>query len=168
MLPPELEAKFPKLRADGAKKTSDPDSQYNCIAWSAKRDKKHWWQPVKEEPWDYWPPDCPDDEQDFQTFVALFEKMGFKKCVGAQFEFFYKRVALFSTPGWGFSHVCDQLNSGAWTSKLAKDEDIQHNSLECLEGSLTNEYGEVKQILKKPCTPWDILARAFFKIVRLL
>jgi hypothetical protein len=162
MLPPALVKKFPKLPADGAKKTSDPTPQYNCIAWSVKRDKKQWWQPIKEESWDYWPPDVPDDFS-FESFVLLFEKQGYKKCIGSHFEIFYKKVALYADEE-GFTHVCDQLNSGAWTSKLAADEDIQHNSLEVLEGKVGNEYGKVAQIVKRNCNFFEILVRSLFKI----
>jgi hypothetical protein len=162
MLPPALVKKFPKLPGDRATKTSDPSPQYNCIAWSAKRTKKQWWQPVKEEPWDYWPPGIPDDFS-FESFVLIFERRRYKKCVGSHFEFFYKKVALYANEE-GFTHVCDQLNSGAWTSKLAADEDIQHNSLGALEGNVGYEYGKVEQILKRRCGLFDILARTFRKV----
>src|ERR1700733_6526305 len=133
MLPAGLVSKFRKLPADGAVKTSEATDQYNCIAWAANRDTEHWWQPTLEEPWDYWPPGIPDDCS-FESFVLIFENQGFKKCaLDSRFEFFYKKIALYGDDG-GFTHVCDQLNSGAWTSKLAKFEDITHNSLEALEG----------------------------------
>jgi hypothetical protein len=163
MLPPALVKKFPKLSADGAQKTSEASQQYNCIAWSAKRDKEHWWEPKPQEPWDYWPQSIPDDYS-FESFVLIFEKRGYKKCgLDSRFEFFYKKVALYADTE-GFTHVCDQLNSGAWWSKLAADEDIQHNSLEALEGSIGNEYGKVQQVLKKRCWPWELLARVIFKL----
>jgi hypothetical protein len=162
MLPPALVKKFPKLPADGAKKTSDPTPQYNCIAWSANRDKKQWWEPKKQEPWDYWPSDIPDDYS-FESFVLIFERQGYKKCEGSHFEFFFKKVALYADEN-GFTHVCDQINSGAWWSKLAADEDIQHNSLEALEGKIGNEYGKVEQIVKRPCNLLEILARIFLKL----
>jgi hypothetical protein len=162
MISPELAAKFPRLSADGATETSPADPVYNCLAWSAKRDKTIWWEPGGQTG-TYWPEGVRDDRS-FECFVDLFEKLGYKKCNGSHFEFFYKKVALYSTPAWGFSHVCDQLNSGAWTSKLSEDKDIEHNSLECLEGSYPSEFGEVKQILKKRCNAVDILARMAFNI----
>jgi hypothetical protein len=165
MLPRALIAKFPKLPADGAIKTSEATDQYNCIAWSANRDTKQWWQPILEEPWDYWPPGIPKDFS-FESFVLIFENQGFKKCgLDSSFNFFYKKVALYADDD-GFTHVCDQLNSGEWSSKLAKYEDIKHNTLQALEGDVANEYGKVKSILKKRCSPWELLARAFIKIVR--
>jgi len=168
MISPDLAKKYPKLIADGAKETSPRDSVYNCIAWSAKRDTTIWWQPggLKGT---YWPKGAPED--DYECFIALFERLGYKKCTGSHFEVFHKKVAIYASLGrygkWEFNHVCDQLNSGAWTSKLGDDADIQHNSLEALEGDLGQEYGEVRQILKRRCWAWQILARSFFKIRRL-
>ena len=169
-LPSHLIRKFPKLLADGAKKTSEATRQYNCIAWSAARDELQWWDPEKYESWYYWPPNLPPKDYSFENFVRLFQDKGYKECTGSQFEFLYKKVAIYAIYGfyekdkWGFSHVCDQLNSGAWTSKLGPDEDIKHNSLEALAGDVENEYGEIRVILKRHCGPFSILARVFYKI----
>jgi hypothetical protein len=161
MIPPDLAARFPKLEADGSKKTSDKDKQYNCIAWSAIRDTKHWWQPIKEEPYDYWPPDVPDDCS-FESFIVLFEKLGYQKCEGHHLEPGFEKVALYvsdeplnpnSTEGGDFTHVASQLPSGAWSSKLGAFEDIEHNSLNALEGNDANEYGRVRQIMKRRLFP---------------
>ncbi len=46
-------------------------------------------------------------------------------------------------------HVARQLKEGMWTSKLGPDEDIEHNTLDALEGEL---YGAVTQVLKRPLT----------------
>ena len=168
-LPAYLGEKFPKLLADGAKKTSKATRQYNCIAWSAERDELQWWEPEKLESWFYWPPELPPKDYSFENFVRLFENLGYKKCTDAQFEILYKKVAIYAIYGyfekdkWGFSHVCDQLNSGAWTSKLGPYEDIRHNSLEALAGNVEEEYGEIRVILKRPCGVFGVLARTFFK-----
>jgi hypothetical protein len=44
-------------------------------------------------------------------------------------------------------HLAKQLDSGGWTSKLGKDEDIWHDNLEALEGPA---YGTVGKIFRKP------------------
>jgi hypothetical protein len=169
-LPSYLTQKFPKLLADGAIKTSDAIEQYNCVAWSAARDKQWWWQSTKYEPWDYCPPELTPDDDSIENYIGLFEKLGYKIRTDAQFEFFYKKVAIYAQRDYYdkdklvFSHVCDQLNSGAWSSKLGKYEDIKHNSLEALAGNVEEEYGEIKVILKRPCGVFGILARIFFKI----
>jgi hypothetical protein len=162
MLPARLVKRFPKLQGDGAQKTSEATRQYNCIAWSAARDKNQWWQPLREEPWDYWPEDVPDDFS-FESFVLIFEKRGYEKCLDSTLELFYKKVAIYADAD-GFTHVSDQLSSGAWTSKLGDLEDVQHNSLEALEGDIGVGYGQIKQILRKRCANMDVLKRIFFKI----
>ncbi|GEM_PF-448397 len=162
MLPPTLAAHFPKLPADGAKKTSDATPQYNCIAWSAARDQTRWWQPEIINPWDYWPPGVPNDGS-FDCFVALFETLGYSKCGDSNLEAVYEKVALYAD-GQGFTHVASQLCSGAWTSKLGPCEDIQHNSLDSLEGNVRFEYGAVRQIMKRRCGWKDALTRLVFKV----
>ena len=170
MLPQHLEACFPKLKADGATKTSEATNQYNCIAWSAACDIRHWWEPEKLEPWYYWPPDLPPNDYAFENFIRLFQNIGYKKHSNPTFEIFYEKVALYAIYGsiepnkWGFAHVCHQLHSGAWSSKLGPAEDIQHNSVESLEGD-ASEYGHVRIILKRRCNLAGILKRAFFKFI---
>ena len=161
MISPGLLKRYPKLLADGAQETSPIDPVYNCIAWSARRDKSIWWQPGGGTG-QYWPPGVLDDFS-FESFVQLFETLGYKRCVGSQLEICYEKVALYDD-GLGFTHVSSQLPSGAWTSKLGQDEDIQHNSLEALEGNVADEYGKVRQILKKRCGFFGVLLRVFFKI----
>jgi hypothetical protein len=174
MFPQRLDILYPKLRADGADEKSKATRQYNCIAWAAARDKKQWWEPEKLEPWYYWPPELPPKDYAFENFVRLFENLGYKECVGSHFEFFYKKVAIYGIyeyvekDKWWFTHVCDQLHSGRWTSKLGQEIDIQHNSIEALAGFDGEEYGEVKVILRRCCGPFGILARLFFKIRELV
>lgn len=49
------------------------------------------------------------------------------------------------------THAARQLPSGAWTSKLGEWEDIEHDTLEALEGSegRGEAYGRVALILKR-------------------
>jgi hypothetical protein len=168
-LPSYLTKKFPKLLADGAKKTSEATTQYNCVAWSAARDKQWWWQSTKYESWDYCPPELSPNDDTVENFIILFEKLGYKKRTDSTFELLHKKVAIYAISGYyekdklEFSHVCDQLNSGVWTSKLGKYEDIKHNSLEALAGNDGEEYGEIKVILKRRCNFFEVIVRSFFK-----
>jgi hypothetical protein len=149
-------------RSYGAQETSPADPGYNCLAWSAKRDKNNWWQPGGATG-QYWPPGVLDDYS-FECFVQLFEKMGYKRSATPQLEILYEKVALYDDGSW-FTHVSSQLPSGAWTSKLGPDEDIQHNSLQALEGNIANEYGKVREIMKRRCNLGGILKRAFFVFI---
>jgi hypothetical protein len=45
-----------------------------------------------------------------------------------------------------FHHFAWQLKDGNWTSKLGKDVDISHKTLQAIEGEI---YGIVRQILKR-------------------
>lgn len=139
------------------------------MAWSAARDKQWWWQSTKYESWEYCPPELAPDDDSVENFIGLFERLGYKTRTDARFEFFYKKVAIYAVSSYyekdklEFSHVCDQLNSGVWTSKLGPYEDIKHNSLESLAGNMGGEYGEIKVILKRRCNPFDVFLRTFFK-----
>jgi len=146
MIPAHLAAKFPNLAGDGGIKTSEKDPAYNCIAWAAKSDMQWWWQPGGGTGI-FWPKDVLDDFS-FGCFVQLFEKMGYVDCANnSELEEGYEKVAIYADNYGEFLHVAKQLPSGAWTSKLGPDEDIQHNSPHGLEGRIA--YGSVKQILKK-------------------
>ena len=46
-----------------------------------------------------------------------------------------------------YSHAARQLPDGKWTSKLGKDQDIEHDTPFDVAGGL---YGEVVQIMKGP------------------
>jgi hypothetical protein len=105
----------------------------------------------------------------FECFVQLFEEAGYEKCTSWNLEVLYEKVALYAIPGTDeFTHAAAQLRSGRWTSKLGAFEDITHNSLGALEGSTAQEYGEVRQILRRRCCLWGVLARCFFKVVTLI
>lgn len=160
MISAELAAMHPNLIADGGKKTSEKDPGYNCIAWAAKRDKKWWWQPGGGTGI-FWPKGVLDDFT-FECFVQLFENFGYVKCNGYGLEILYERVAIYAHADGEFSHVANQLPSGAWTSKLGPDEDVQHDSPHGLEGQ---SYGTVKQVLKRRCNLFGVLVRTFFKFV---
>jgi len=118
--------KFPKLLADGAKKTSEATRQYNCIAWSAARDELQWWEPEKFESWYYWPPIFLQRIILSRTLFVCFKIKDIKNALVLSLNFYTKRwrytpyMAFMRKTKWGFSHVCDQLNSGAWTSKLGQ------------------------------------------------
>jgi len=175
MLPDHLARKFPKLKADGGDKTSEAAIQYNCLSWSAKRTKQYRFEPKPQEAWERWPEGLPDDYS-LESFIMLFEQLGYKRLadIDSRFEFFYKKVAIYAAfgiygePRWEFTHVADQLHSGVWISKLGYEEDIQHNTPQSLEGNCGDEYGKILKILKKPCWPWELAVRVYFKLVSFL
>jgi hypothetical protein len=55
-----------------------------------------------------------------------------------------EKVALYATDE-GPAHAARQLSNGRWTSKLGRDEDIEHE----LEGLAGSHYGAVVQFLQR-------------------
>lgn len=148
----ELEKKFPQLKTQGYRKTSEADITYNCVAHAMHEDNR-WWEPPiwgKLEAGHYWPDDV-SIEHNSNSYIQIFEKRGYVCCSSAELESSYEKVAVY----WGVQgpHVARQLPDGEWTSKLGNYEDISHATLEGLEadGNL-DAYGKVKQILKRPLT----------------
>jgi hypothetical protein len=149
-----LESQYPKLDAAGYRVTSKKDKKYNCVAWAAKRDEEWWWEPLNE-PGCYWPKEVPFNHS-FESYVKVFELLGYSYCDNPALEHGFEKVALFSGDfGW-FMHVSHQLEDGKWTSKLGPDEDIKH----IVNGSLESDgtlpaYGTVTRILKRKRQIWE-------------
>lgn len=64
----------------------------------------------------------------------------YKVCESGSLESGIEKIAIYVDDSGIPQHVARQLQDGTWTSKLGKEEDIQHNLLEALEGDL---YGKV-------------------------
>lgn len=113
---------------------------YNCIAWAAQ-DTSRWWQPGV-----YWPTAVPADDCGIGTLEQAFIALGYSDCAGPSLEAGYEKIALYGSNLF-YTHAARQLPSGAWTSKLGKDVDIEHDAPDAVAGGL---YGEVVQYLKRP------------------
>lgn len=142
----EIEALFPYLSRIGYSITSPKAEEYNCIAWAAG-DTESWWEPDAMNIW-YWPSDAPR-EYTLEAYKKAYEIVGFKECDGAHYEKGFEKVAIYTDTEGRPTHAARQLESGLWTSKLGRIEDIEHNNLESLNGS---DYGSVKIIMKRPIT----------------
>jgi hypothetical protein len=131
--------------------------RYNCVAWAALGDVGKWWQ-ASNEPDHFWPRGILDDGS-FQSYVELYESLGYTQCDSRGFELFYEKIALFADTNGEFSHVSYQV-FGGWTSKLGDRQDICHNTLAALEGGQL--YGDVERIMKRRSTLRGFLARFAF------
>ncbi len=140
----ELTALFPGLLGTQFKKTSPEDVSYNCIAWAASDDSR-WWEPlpVTIGPY-YWPPSVPKDYS-LESYIRVFELLGYRRCRNGGPQKLYEKVAIYCDSSGRPQHMARQLPSGAWTSKLGKDLDIQHDQPRNLEGI---EYGNVAIYLR--------------------
>jgi hypothetical protein len=136
-----IESLFPALAGAGYRITSPATPDYNCIAWAAE-DSENWWLP---DPFgDYfWPPQAVREEST-EAFAAAYYSVGYEPCLDAEVEMGFEKIAIYINTNRVPLHAARQQPSGVWTSKL---EDIEHNTLEALQGEL---YGRVGLILRRP------------------
>lgn len=139
----ELGHIFPNLTKDTARITSQEDYRYNCIAW-AGGDSKKWWEPSGKS-YHFWLHH--DLAYTMESYLKVFNILGFKEeSDSSEPEKGFEKVALYVDPNGIPTHAARQLENGAWISKLGRLEDIEHTTLEVLEGE---DYGKVKVILKR-------------------
>jgi hypothetical protein len=56
-----------------------------------------------------------------------------------------------------FKHVARMQDTGVWTSKLGQGEDIDHDALGALEGSLYGTVGMILQRRLNGVSRWQII-----------
>jgi hypothetical protein len=137
-----IEQLFPKLKGTGWEIRSPLDHRYNCVAWVVD-DKKKWWEPDPMNQY-YWPSGLRRNDYSVEAYKDMFENLGYESSSGEEGEKGYVKIALFSK-GTLFKHVSWQRESGIWTSKLGKLQDIDH-LLGSLSGSI---YGSPTIFLRK-------------------
>jgi hypothetical protein len=142
---------FGNVRPDNFKcssdRTRDRDDKYNCIAWAVGK-KDNWWWPRQLGGF-HWPrglPREPLNKETVENFIRAFETEGFERCDDGKFENEFEKVAIYVNNFNVPKHAARLLPNGAWTSKLGDDEDIEHATLEVLEG---RGYGKAKIFLRR-------------------
>jgi hypothetical protein len=138
-----IDGAFPILLSTGYHITSPSTTDYNCVAWAAE-DNAAWWWPDAYG-FGYWPPQAIREET-IDAFIDAYRLLGYQPCAGSEAEPGYDKVAIYVDGGGVPTHVARLLQSGYWTSKLGELQDIEHNTLEGLEGHL---YGSVGQVLRR-------------------
>jgi hypothetical protein len=134
-------ANLPGLTRENHRVTSDWNFNNNGIAW-AVGDKERWWDDFRGC---YWP-DKEAESDTVEGWLRIFALSGYYEFAGSgDLEDGFEKVAIYVKDGEP-SHAAHQLESGAWSSKLAFENDIEHDSLGVLEG---NFFGEVAHILKR-------------------
>ena len=139
-----LELYFPGLATSSYQIASPPTPSYNCIAWAVAQADAWWWPDRMEQ--SFWPPGIPRRE-DIDAFIQAFSELGYAPCQSADLEPRFEKIAIYVNPDGKPTHVARQLSNGTWTSKLGKLEDIEHATLDSLNGS---QYGSVALFLKRP------------------
>ncbi len=150
----DLERAFPSLASVRWSAKSPYDDRYQCIAWAACRTDRKWW-PVGDFPQPpsdaHWPLESLDAS--VGAFVQAFATLGYEPCEDASFEFGHQKVAIYANDDNMVTHMARQEFFGrGWLSKPGDLEDILHPDLENIEGDpspISNEYGRVRQILKR-------------------
>lgn len=134
--------RFPNL-TDGNHSIMSPASDnYNCIAWAYEINDRLMWPGGFLDY--HWPADVIDADET-QALIQLFLDVGYEECDTGEQEYGFKKVAIYENEE-GPQHAALQLESGRWTSKLGRLQDIEHDTLEALEGKF---YGLASVFLKK-------------------
>lgn len=137
-----IDGQFPALVAAGYEVTSEPDPEYNCIAYAAGETDR-WWAHL-DEPGYYWP-EYASRTPHIRSLVEVFAGLGYELCAEAGYEAGYQKVALYAKDG-EWKHAATQLPNGDWSSKLGPDEDIRHRTPESLAG---DDYGQVHCLMRR-------------------
>ena len=142
-----LEQLFPRLLQEGYRIESPRTPRYNCIAW-AGGDTTRWWWPGGAPFGPYYWPDRVPAEETLESFeLALGTQGGYQRCDSPDLEPGFEKIAVYVDEAGKPTHAARQLESGWWTSKLGRLEDIEHATLAALEGSA---YGRVGLVLRRP------------------
>jgi len=135
-------------------------TRYNCIAWAAGDIEKPWWPGVYGF---YWPSGISRADR-ISSFVEAFQLQGYTVCFDASLESGYEKIALYARKDGTPTHAARQLKSGKWTSKLGPFQDIEHDTLECVNGPC---YGKASCFMRRPLTPMTF-AHLTFLVFRFL
>lgn len=134
---------FPHLVVTQATFTSARTAGYNCFAY-AVGDYERWWEPNGADL--YWPAGV-ISENTPEAWTKIFAATGYQPCgLDASHEEGFEKVALYAMRGL-VQHAARQMPSGRWRSKIAVYEDIEHETLQQLEGE---DYGKVVLVLRRP------------------
>lgn len=143
-----LSQNFPSLvEGKNFKITSPRTTDYNCLSWALGLEWA-WYSPEPKVAGYYWLPGVPR-EWTLSTIKLIFLKHGYtEETSDRTLEPGWDKVAFYGDIHGFPHHFARQLPSGAWTSKMARLNDIEHFDLACLEGE-ADGYGPVILILKR-------------------
>lgn len=94
----------------------------------------------------YWPEEVPRAVT-VEAFISAYRTLGYERCDDAEPEAGFEKVAIYLR-GDEPTHAARQLPNGRWTSKLGRDVDVEHDSLE--EVGARYGYGAPGVFLKRP------------------
>lgn len=131
--PEEIKEKWPNLTNDNARTTSEFDRFYNCLGF-AVGDSDNWWWPIKKQGI-FWPKDFPLINSTPNILKMLNVMFAYEECNSGEFEEGYEKIAIYGIKeSYTPKHYAIQTSDGKWKSKLGELEDIEHDTLEALNG----------------------------------
>jgi len=141
---------FPGLTVDPHFRIASPhDPAYNCFAWAAGDDHR-WWDPVPliapTRAGVHWPAHVPV-LLSRAAFIAAYATIGYEVCADPKLEEGFEKIALYENADGEPVHAARQLDSGVWTSKLGRANDIEHGAPETIEAPLS---GAPALFLRRP------------------
>lgn len=140
-------SELPKLIAGTYVPTSPCTGKFNCIGWAAE-DITSWWWPDSMGT-GKWPSGVPR-EVTLNAFIQAFATLGYMLCQDAVLEVGFEKIAFYAIrePDGSFSptHAAKQLPNGNWSSKLGVYEDIEHFTLDAVDGPA---YGTAVYYMKR-------------------
>ena len=149
-LPLNIEVRLPNLRwPDNYTQESSKDRRYNCIAWASDINTLRFWPNVRGY---RWPDGIPKDETP-EAFIQFFARQGYEVCLTPDTEDRFDKIAIY-TDSSGVIHAAKQRPSGHWASKLGENEDIEHHSLQSIEGGTGQwNYGRASIFMRRRRAP---------------
>ena len=94
---------------------------------------------------DYWPEGVAREET-ADAFIAAYGTLGYRPCDDGRPEPSFEKVAIYFQRGRP-THAAHQLPNGKWTSKLGRDVDVGHDTLEEIRDSY--DYSDPAIFLKR-------------------
>ena len=114
----------------------------------ANGDERHFWTPnIFGGPY-HWPARVVREDS-IQAWTEIFTNDGYELTNNRDVEAGFQKVAIYiDLTDMLPSHVAI-ADGETWKSKLGKGQDIEHSSLDILEGDECCEYGIVDKILRR-------------------
>ena len=142
----KIEIVFPNASGTSCKRTSAQTPEYNCIAWAAG-ENNCWWEPGLPSDLGYYWPSGATEGYELPCLIEAYQTIGYEVCKDDNVEIGFEKVAVYGSADGRWTHAARQLSNGAWTSKIGRCEDIEHEHPDHLE---CQQYGSVYCYMKRP------------------
>jgi hypothetical protein len=135
---------YPNLNDTNHRITSPDDVGYNCIAHALGKNDQ-WWEPAEGYQWP--PPEIAPHDYKLTSLIEVYRSEGFDLCANPSQEPGFDKIALYADE-YEYTHAAVMLENGKWSSKLGQGQDIEHETLDVVEGP---NYGRAVKFMKRAC-----------------